>query len=136
MGPNPNNPFVAQAGTIKGLRDHLLVGLTAATAATECALPAALLGGIFFAAVGGGLSREDVKIGFKMGLALGASLGAWIGISGGYENSVYQISRSIQTFKSSALEQTAPTIQAPVRFSMQPPDGRVTACLNPAYKAG
>jgi len=112
-----SNPFVAEAGFVKGVFAHFLVGAGTSIGASAFTLVGALGAGAAGFIAGGvlGRSSEGAKVGGAIGLIAGALTGGvWGGIQG-YDVSSQMLNRSVQSYKAAAVE-TNSRAASPVRL--------------------
>ena len=115
-----SNPFVAETGFLKGMFAHFLVGGGTTIGASAFAITGGAALGLAGASLGAVAGKKGAKIGGCVGLIVGGLGGGLWGAIDGYSTaSQLLLNGANNNFKASALEQTAPAIQAPVRFSME-----------------
>lgn len=131
-----NNPFVAEAGFVKGVFAHFLVGAGTSIGASAFALGGALGAGAVGRLIAGGVfgrSSDAAKVGGAVGLIAGALTGGvWGGIQG-YDVSSQMLNRSVQSYKAAAVETNSRTA-SPVRLVQE--GNKVVACIPRAVLGG
>jgi hypothetical protein len=116
-----NNPFIAEAGFVKGVFAHYLVGAGTGIGAGAFGLigglgagAAGFIAGGVLGAVGGrssGAARSGGAIGLVVG---GLASGVWGGIQG-YDVSNQMLNNSVKSYKTAAIE-TNSRAASPVRL--------------------
>jgi hypothetical protein len=113
-----NNPFVENAGFIKGAFAHLLVGAGTSLGAVTFGVTFGLVGGGILALAAGSVT-DSRKATYAGALAGGVLAGIWGGADG-YGLASRMLNQSVSSFKTAAIEHTIASSQpTPVRLTTE-----------------